>query len=156
MSPWLGLAAQTSSAHAAPTIDEPLILPDVDLIWPRTQRVAAAAWRNQVTVVCLWGIFCPVCKQWLPELDAMLKGYRAKGLHVLTISIDRQPDGCIDYLRREKMELPLAMANDDLFAVVGKTHITPKTWVVDRQGDVRHVWYGHPPAPDQHKMLKLL
>ena len=51
-----------------------------------------------VTMVGLWATWCPSCRSELPELVALGKELKAKGVELVLVSVDRTPEKAARYL----------------------------------------------------------
>jgi cytochrome c biogenesis protein CcmG/thiol:disulfide interchange protein DsbE len=56
------------------------------------RKIALNQFRGQVVVLNFWATWCTPCQQELPSLIAMQDRTRAKGVVVLGVSIDVDPD----------------------------------------------------------------
>jgi len=54
---------------------------------------------------------CPLCKRQNPHLQALRQAQRARGLRVLTFSIDRSADVARAYVAEHRYTFPVAMAS---------------------------------------------
>src|SRR4030095_2390923 len=55
--------------------------------------------RAQVTLVGLWATWCPSCRSELPELVALGKELKLKGVELILVSVDRTPEKAARYLQ---------------------------------------------------------
>jgi thiol-disulfide isomerase/thioredoxin len=66
--------------------------PDVAFTGPDGKPMHLADLKGQVVVVNFWATWCGPCKEEMPSLAALQKGYAAKPLKVVAISVDRLED----------------------------------------------------------------
>ena len=58
------------------------------------RRVKLSTWHGHPLVVDFWATWCPPCRKEVPELNAIYKKYRSRGLVVVGVSVDTvQGDG---------------------------------------------------------------
>jgi thiol-disulfide isomerase/thioredoxin len=88
---------------------------------------------GKVVLVNFWATWCPPCRKEMPDLDAIYKEYRDKGLVILAIS-DEERDKVVPFLAEHPVSYPILLdpgrkVNDE-FIVRG----IPKSFVYDRAG----------------------
>ncbi|HEY2105317.1 MAG TPA: TlpA disulfide reductase family protein, partial [Candidatus Binataceae bacterium] len=101
------------------------------------RRVKLSAWRGHPLVVDFWATWCPPCRKEVPELNAIYRKYRARGLVVVGVSVDKvQGDGVKSvrpFAREFKVNYPILMADDALVEAMDLDNI-PTTLFIDRKG----------------------
>jgi thiol-disulfide isomerase/thioredoxin len=87
--------------------------------------------------VDFWATWCPPCCKEVPELNAIYKKYRARGLVVVGVSVDKvQGDGVKSvrpFAREFKVNYPILMADDAVVEAMDLDNI-PTTLFIDRKG----------------------
>ena len=110
-------------------------------------RVSLSDYRGSVVLLEFWASWCAPCKDSMPFLETLAQKYREKGLVVVGLSVDRNPDRARQYLADggyanlvPLWESPTAAptAVHTLYEVDG----IPRIVVVDREGIIR--FNGHP------------
>src|SRR5260370_28773816 len=80
------------------------------------RRVKLSAWHGHPLIVDFWATWCPPCRKEVPELNAIYKKYRSKGLVVLCLSVDKvQGDGVKSvrpFAQEFAISYPILMANE--------------------------------------------
>ena len=80
--------------------------------------VKLSKWQGHPLIVDFWATWCPPCRKEIPELNAIYKKYRSKGLVVLGVSVDKvQGDGVKSvrpFAEEFKIGYPILMADDSL------------------------------------------
>lgn len=88
---------------------------------------------GKVVLVNFWATWCPPCRKEMPDLDALYKEFRGKGLVILAIS-DEDRATVAPFIAAQKLSYPVLLdpgrVVNDLFAVQG----IPKSFVYDRAG----------------------
>jgi thiol-disulfide isomerase/thioredoxin len=96
-----------------------------------------ASQKGKVIVLDFWATWCPPCRKEVPELNAIYKKYRARGLVVVGVSVDKvQGDGVKSvrpFAREFKVNYPILMADDALVEAMDLDNI-PTTLFIDRKG----------------------
>lgn len=100
--------------------------------------VKLAAWRGRPLIVDFWATWCPPCRKEVPELNAIYKKYRKRGLAVLGVSVDKvQGDGVKSvrpFVKEFKVSYPVLMADDALLEALDLDNI-PTTLFINRKGE---------------------
>jgi peroxiredoxin len=88
---------------------------------------------GKVVLVNFWATWCPPCRKEMPDLDALYRKFRDKGLVILAIS-DEDRKKVAPFLAGHEVSYPVLLDPgrrvNDLFVVRG----IPKTFVYDRSG----------------------
>jgi peroxiredoxin len=88
---------------------------------------------GKVVLVNFWATWCPPCRKEMPDLDALNKEFRDKGLVILAIS-DEDRAKVAPFIAAQKVSYPVLLdagrAVNDLFGVQG----IPRSFVYDRSG----------------------
>jgi cytochrome c biogenesis protein CcmG, thiol:disulfide interchange protein DsbE len=98
---------------------------------------------GQIVVVNLWATWCPPCQAEMPILQTFFEKHRADGLNLIAIE-DGDPTADVEsFVAQNRLTFPIWLdpthqATDRAF----KTPNLPSSYVVDRSGQVRLVWFG--------------
>jgi peroxiredoxin len=89
--------------------------------------------RGSVVLVNFWATWCPPCRKEIPDLDALHKRFKDRGLVILAIS-DEDAGTVKPFVAQQQMSYPVLLDEgrnvNQLFRVAG----IPKTFVYDREG----------------------
>ena len=94
-------------------------------------------YRGKLVLVNLWATWCPPCVAELPVLDKLAQEYAGKGLTILAVAGDEDPQTVRDFLAKAPAKYEVLFDPD---GVIGTRYgITgyPETFFVDRQGVLR-------------------
>jgi peroxiredoxin len=97
--------------------------------------------KGKVVLVDFWDVKCPPCRKEMPRLKEMFGEFRERGLVIIGISLDTDPKLLSDYLKEAAPSWPMACSFkgwDDETARLYRISATPSTWLIDRQGVLRH------------------
>ena len=137
-----GLAGVTSARKLQPTIPpdhavstfQALSLPD-----PTGKPIEMARFAGRPLVVNFWATWCPPCVEEMPELSALYKERKAKGLQMIGIGIDSAAK-VADFSTKSPVAYPLAVAGlsgTELARAFGNaTGGLPFTVLIDRHGRI--------------------
>jgi cytochrome c biogenesis protein CcmG, thiol:disulfide interchange protein DsbE len=105
--------------------------------------VDLAQHRGSVVVVDFWASWCEPCAEAMPALERIYQRYRGQGLVVIGVSEDRTVDNARGFLQRANVSFPVMHDADHSVANRYRPPTMPSTYVIDRQGVVRHVHAGY-------------
>jgi peroxiredoxin len=126
--------------------------PDFTLKSATGGNVKLSELRGRVVLVNFWATWCTPCKEELPYFNKLYGRYRSVGLEVLGVNIDKVSS------QASQMRDALGLSFPVLFDPAGKTsdlyqiRSMPTTFVVAKDGTLRHVHWGFGPAdPDRYE-----
>ena len=112
--------------------------------------------RGKVVVVNFWATWCPPCREETPGLVRLFHDYRARGVEVVGISMDDDPQKAVPpFLREYGVPYPV-LVPDSSFNLAGDIDSLPTTLLIDRQGRVAKVWVGAVGESDVANEIDLL
>jgi len=101
-------------------------------------------WKDRLVVLNFWATWCTPCTLEMPTLEALWRDYRARGLVVVAISVDRgAPRPLLEpYLKNLSITFPVLL--DPEMATAGAWRVTslPATFVIRPGGEVTGVALG--------------
>ena len=130
----LALFGMASAVAHAAEVGDTIRLPDVKLLDGRT--VPASQWAGKPLVVEFWASWYPFCALQNPRLQSLYDKTRGTPLQVLTISIDKQPQEAVAYLKKHGYTFPATMDSDALRQAFGTRKGLPELYVLDGRGRV--------------------
>jgi peroxiredoxin len=98
--------------------------------------------RGKVVLVDFWDVKCPPCRKEMPNLKKLHREFASKGLVIVGISLDTDKDLLQNYLKELSPEWKMACSFqgwNDLTAKLYTINATPSSWLIDRQGILRHI-----------------
>lgn len=95
--------------------------------------------RGKVVLVNFWATWCLPCRVEMPLLQAMADRHRGAGLVVLGLSRDEgSVDGVRNFLAERDITYPVAVVPGSTERLFGGLAGYPTSFLLDRQGKVRH------------------
>ncbi len=94
--------------------------------------------RGKVVLVNFWATWCPYCRHEMPAMEDFYRDYREKGFEILALSQDEDPATVKGFMTREGYHFPAAMADASNATAFGGVSRLPTSFVIDKQGIVRH------------------
>ncbi|MDQ3917499.1 MAG: redoxin domain-containing protein, partial [Acidobacteriota bacterium] len=126
----------TVQATPAATADaEPA--PDVELKTIDGKPLKVSDLRGQVVLLNFWATWCVPCRSEIPSLSAMQRDLGGRGFKVLGVTTYDSADLVRDYQKDVKQDYTVA-TGDDTVANRYAVGTLPTTFIIDRQGRVRH------------------
>jgi len=110
---------------------------------------------GKVVVVNFWATWCGPCRVEIPGMLEVYGKYKAKGLEIVGISLDRGGWSVVTpFVEKMKITYPVVLGDGDVADAWGGIQAIPATFVVDRKGKIveRHV--GAVSQEDFEKLVK--
>src|SRR5215216_6767338 len=111
--------------------------PDVELTTTDGKPLKLSELRGRVVLLNFWATWCVPCRTEIPSLNAMERDLSGRGFKVLGVTTYDSADLVRDYQKDVKQEYTVALGDD---AVANKYAVgtLPTTFIIDRQGRIRH------------------
>ncbi|HZO90993.1 MAG TPA: TlpA disulfide reductase family protein [Chthonomonadaceae bacterium] len=122
-----------------------------DLKFPKLPggETSLSALRGKVVLLDFWATWCGPCRMSIPEVEALYKKYKDRGLQVIGVSVDDSSTrAMVPQMRRELgMTYPIIFAEDipDIADKYNSPSI-PTLYVIDRKGQIRSRIEGYTPG----------
>jgi peroxiredoxin len=101
--------------------------------------VTLSSFRGKVVMVHFWATWCPPCVEELPALERLHRSLADRDFSLLAISVDEGGPGVVnEFMKRNGLTLPVLLDPDRSIAGRYGTFKFPETYLVDRNGIVRH------------------
>jgi cytochrome c biogenesis protein CcmG/thiol:disulfide interchange protein DsbE len=115
---------------------------------------ALSDYRGQVVLINLWATWCPPCAAEMPNLQQFYERYRGEGFTVVAIEDGDPGQEVVAFVAAHHLTFviwldPTYQATDQAF----KTGNLPSSYVVDRGGKIRLVWFGAISAENLQKYV---
>ncbi|HUG41831.1 MAG TPA: TlpA disulfide reductase family protein [Longimicrobiales bacterium] len=108
--------------------------------------------RGQVVLVNFWATWCAPCRVEMPGFEKVYEKYRDRGFSIVALSTDRGETGAVaDWVGERGLTFPIGMASAEAVRAFGGARTLPTSFLIDRQGRIRHTVRGlfARPALDQ-------
>ncbi|MBC7930913.1 MAG: redoxin domain-containing protein [Rubrivivax sp.] len=131
-----GAVSPSGAATGAPASSaEPA--PDVELKTTDDKPLKLSDLRGQVVLLNFWATWCVPCRSEIPSLNAMQRDLGARGLRVVGVTTSDSADLVRNYQKDVRQDYTVALGDDGVAAkyAVG---VLPHTFIIDREGRVRH------------------
>jgi peroxiredoxin len=131
------------TAPEATRIKVGMMAPELELPSVGPGQVKLSSFRGKPVLLTFFMSSCHICEREVPEIDAISRAYRLRGLVVLGVSADA------DYAARERFvrekELTFGLLRDPHGEGIRRafgSHKLPEAYLIDARGVVRAVWLG--------------
>jgi len=111
---------------------------------------------GRALIVYWWASWCPFCAQQSPEMQKLWQAQRARGLQMLTLSIDKQPGDALAYLKQRGYSFPAAWMSPEVARAYPKPDGLPVTVVRGKDGRVVQAEKGQLFAEDVAELARWL
>jgi peroxiredoxin len=103
--------------------------------------VALSAYRGKVVLLDFWATWCDPCKDEIPRFMQMQNELGPKGLQVVGVSMDDDPQPVRDFYQQYRMNYPVAMGDAKTGNLYGGVLGVPIAFVIGRDGRIyaKHV-----------------
>lgn len=99
-------------------------------------------YKGKVVYVDFWASWCGPCAQSFPFMNQLHKDLHAKGLEIIGVNLDEEPDEAKGFLAKTPAQFTiLADASGQCPQDFG-VKAMPSSYLIDRDGVVRHVHLG--------------
>jgi thiol-disulfide isomerase/thioredoxin len=117
-------------------------------------ELTAPSLKGKVVVVDFWATWCPPCVEEIPGYVELQKKHGADGLVIIGVSFDRRgAEHVRQFAARMGINYALAMGGDEVADQFGGFDALPTTFLIDREGRIRHRKVGAMAHEDYEKIL---
>jgi thiol-disulfide isomerase/thioredoxin len=123
------------------------------------QRYNMAQFRGRVLYVDFWASWCGPCAQSFPFMNGLDREFRDQGLQVLGINVDEKPRDALTFLVKHPAGFHIAADSTGQCPKAFGVKAMPSSYLIDRNGVIRHVHLGFRPGQANQlrdKVLQLL
>jgi peroxiredoxin len=119
---------------------------------------AIRQFQGKVVYVDFWASWCGPCAKSFPFLNQLHNALKDKGLQVLGVNLDENPEDAKAFMSDYPVDFPVAKDTGEQCARKFDVKAMPSSYLVDRNGIVRHVHFGFRPgeAEDVRKLVEQL
>ena len=107
-------------------------------------------YKGKVTIVDIWGTWCPPCRMEIPHFIALKNNYKDKGVEIVGINRERTQKGkekdlIEPFVKETGINYTLVIGDDKVEESVPDFSGYPTTLFLDREGKVRYKHVGYAP-----------
>jgi cytochrome c biogenesis protein CcdA/thiol-disulfide isomerase/thioredoxin len=128
---------------------------------PGGKPVSLASLRGRVVLIDFWTYSCINCQRSIPHVEAWSKAYAAAGLQVIGIHtpefvFERDPANVAAATRSMGITYPVALDNDYATFDSYRNQYWPAEYLIDAQGNVRHISFGEGSYSTTESLIRTL
>jgi peroxiredoxin len=122
--------------------------PEVGFTTLEGERIDLEALRGQVVLVNFWATWCMPCRLEMPGFEKLYRDRRDDGFVIVGVSTDRTGDaGVRAFLEKHDITYPVGLESPGLRNAFGGIGGIPTSFLIDRNGVIRHRVFGFLPPP---------
>ncbi len=112
--------------------------PSVDFNLPDLQGAMHGLPKGEVTLLNFWATWCPPCRKEMPSMVELHNKLGSRGLKIVAVSVDRKRSDLSAFVR--EFQIPFQVLHDIDSTVSRRYGVFryPETFLIDRQGRIRH------------------
>lgn len=135
----LVLLILVSAVGACSVKQDSAVAPNFTLTDLKGTRISLSDYEGKVLFLNYWATWCPPCRAEIPDFIEVYNEYKDKGLEILGVSVDQiSADKVSDFVRKNKMNYPVAIATEELFQDYQPPRAIPTTLVIDGDGRIQY------------------
>lgn len=111
--------------------------------------------RGKLQYLDFWASWCPPCRESFPFMNELQHDLAPRGLSILALSVDKNPDDARRFLERFPPQFPVALDSTWICASAYLLPGMPTTFIVDSTGVVRALHIGFRGSDEAHIRAEL-
>jgi DsbE subfamily thiol:disulfide oxidoreductase len=105
---------------------------------PDLQDVMQTLPKGEIILLNFWATWCPPCRKEIPSMVKLHKKLSSQGLKIVAVSVDKNRDDLENFVKEHQMPFMVLHDADSIAARQYGVFRFPETFLIDREGRVRH------------------
>ena len=153
---------QGRGSKAAPEIRPEVgyLAPDFTLPSLDGQTVRLSDFRGKKAILLnFWATWCAPCRLEMPTIDKAYQEYKSRGLEILAVSLDAGSNSVVkNFMQELKLDFPVLLDPNMEVLRLYRQFSIPATFLIDKQGIVRHRELGYRDwtDPESRRLLEAI
>jgi thiol-disulfide isomerase/thioredoxin len=118
------------------------VSPKLDLEDLSGKPVSLDDYLGSVVLVNLWATWCPPCREEMPTLQKFYEKYKSEDFVLIAINQEEPLETVAPFVKEFGLTFPVWLDLDYQAEREFKTDSLPSSFVIDRTGRVRLIWFG--------------
>jgi peroxiredoxin len=131
-----GMASGTES----PLVGQPAFAFRLDMLDGHSFQLAEH--KGRIVVLDFWATWCGPCLQTVPLVESVVREFADRGVKLLAVDLEEQPQQIKATLERHKLKIPVALDREGAIAAKYAVTAIPQTVVIDRDGKIARLFVG--------------
>jgi peroxiredoxin len=127
----------------AAALDIGQLAPDFTLKSTQGENLNLTEQRGQIIVINFWASWCGPCRKEMPILESLHSKYNSLGVSVWGVNVEQENQAGKDFLADLNLSFPIFFDSSNKIAADYQVEAMPTTVIIDRNGQVRHVFRGY-------------
>ena len=135
------------------------LAPDFTLPSLDGQTVRLSDLRGKAVLLNFWATWCAPCRLEMPTMDKAYQEYKGRGLEILAVSLDAGSNSVVkNFMQELQLRFPVLLDPDMEVLRLYRQFSIPATFLIDKQGIVRHRELGYRDwtDPESRKLLEAI
>jgi cytochrome c biogenesis protein CcmG, thiol:disulfide interchange protein DsbE len=112
--------------------------------------------RGKVVILHFWAGGCSSCREEMPAMESLFNRYSKKGLTILAVNVGQQKEAVRIFVAGMKVSYPIFLDLDTKAAHEYEVVGVPKTFILDRKGQIRYKIVGSASVESLNKLVNSL
>lgn len=92
--------------------------------------------KGKVILLNFWATWCPSCREEMPSLEGLWEKFRAKGVMVIAVAVDRRSEEVESFARRLGLTFPILLDADGTVRRDYEVIALPMTYIIGKDGKI--------------------
>lgn len=113
--------------------------PDFTLTRMNGESFRLSEHRGEVVVLNVWATWCPPCRDEIPGFVELQREFRDEGVTFVGLSVDEDGLAAVRrFAQTQTLNYPQVASQEVAYRKYGRTTAVPRTFVIDRRGQIRY------------------
>jgi len=118
--------------------------PDFVLPSLEGKDLSLSDFEGKVVILDFWATHCPPCREEIPNFVKLYDKYRAQGLVIIGVSLDRgNIEGVKRFCQNKGVNYPVAMGNYEIVEAYGGIRYIPTTFIIGKNKNIVKKFIGY-------------
>jgi peroxiredoxin len=146
----LGIAAAGAALYAKPSA------PEVRFAALSGESFSTSDLRGKVVLVNFWATWCTTCVAEMPRMIDTYRKFAPRGYEMVAVAMQSDhPNAVAAFTQKRALPFKVALDGDGGIAKqFGRVHITPTSFLIDKNGRVIKEYVGEPDWAEFHALVE--